>query len=121
MNKTAYRGEHPHRIQSVSMNHEARLLTIKANDGEALYLKAQEAAKALNHKLPMPGEDIGHLRSLPKAYVVTVLDKVGDTFTHVCDTARQALELAHEEAQWESCERVTCPQLGLDLDGTFNV
>lgn len=37
----------------------------------------------------------------------------------VCKTARDARAYAKEETQWESCQRVQCPALGIDERGFF--
>ena len=52
-------------------------------------------------------------------YQVTVNYLDGETATAEFDTAHKAERFANEEAKWENTMRVTCPELGLNIVGSF--
>ena len=41
------------------------------------------------------------------------------SYTQECETEQEARHFCEEEVKWESCKRVLCKQLNIDMKGDF--
>ncbi len=54
-----------------------------------------------------------------KTYTLTITERNGTSRTFTATRERHARLVADDETKWESCLRVTCPELSIDLWGDY--